>query len=66
MLLSCFIGLYSPHPNFVEQVIEEPSDCLDAVIGGSSTFTCQAESQDGPVTYQWMHDDKLLLGEVKS
>ena len=46
------------------KVVEEPSDCLDAVIGSSATFACLGESQGGPVTYQWMHNDKLLLGEI--
>ena len=46
------------------KVVEEPSDCFDAVIGSSVTFACLGESQGGPVTYQWMHNDKLLLGEI--
>ena len=46
------------------KILEEPCDCVDALIGGSAVFSCKAESEESqPVSYQWSHNGKALLGQ---
>ena len=43
-------------------ITEHPKD-VQTVIGGAASFACSAESEL-PLTYQWFHDQQLLLGQT--